>query len=60
MNILEVFKHKVGTRFRIPEDDDFEEEFVEIVNIGKVKGLVNEDGKKVVLTDAFINSEYVN
>ncbi|MDU3410156.1 hypothetical protein [Clostridium sp.] len=60
MNIFEVFQCKVGTMFRIPETEEFEEEFVDLIERNGVKLLVyNDTGKPVSLSDAYLNSEYI-
>lgn len=60
MNIFEVFQCRVGTMFRIPETEEFEEEFVDLINIGNnIKSLVSENGTQIALTDAYLNAEYI-
>lgn len=60
MNIIEVFQCRVGTMFRIPETEEFEEEIVDLTERNGVKLLVyNDSGKSVILSDAYLNAEYI-
>lgn len=60
MNIYQVFEHKVGTLFRIPETEEFEEEFVSLTSSLEVKFLIyNETGRRVPLTEAYLKAEYI-
>lgn len=60
MNIFEVFECKVGTLFRIPETEEFEEEFVSLTSSLEVKFLVyKETGNRIPLTEAYLRAEYI-
>lgn len=59
MNISDVFKYDEGTMFRIPEDDKFDEEFVEIVSRRGIKILIDERGNNVSLSEAYLKADYI-
>lgn len=59
MNISEVFKYGEGTMFRTPEDDEFDEEFVEIASRNGIKRLVDERGNNVSLSEAYLKADYI-